>query len=686
MPSLFRALAVPDPEGRAKALVEVAQAWFDCHQWLYEESVVCTAFYYGAQYGYWSSEEGAYIAFPAQRMTDQLRVTVNLTKPIADAATGILTQEEPIFRPRAATKDGEDSGAQNASEAFTEFYWRSHKLRQMYRLSGRRAFTNGTVGVGVYWDKSAGPLAPEMDAQFVERADGDPLTMGTKLGDLAYRLFAEDQIAFDPASMTPYDGLAITVRERYSRASFDETFGAEFRQRNEERPDESERPHDTREASRSSPVGYSYGIYDNVSSDYDGTMEGLLTVYTTFVRSCEQYPRGLMIQYTDRQVLYEGVNPRYPAPGEPDALWPTTPWPIFFARADHREQCPWGRGRVVDMIETQRSLNGTVSKMLQHAAKVGNAKVAMPNNLNVEWSDEIGQVLRLGRTHQMSQIGYISPAQLGPEFDSLLDRLQTYMEYQAGTNSSTMGFSGADVNSGRQENIRIQRDYGRLGPIKRDLDDMWGEIMAYTLQLFRRHASGERKVIVAGRNNQTSVQFFDRTSFASDVDIVVENNQSLPRDPTERAVALNSIFQTLGALPPHMQGPFLDLHRVNDLEPFLDRANPDLVKARRLTHRLLLGEPTPIFEGDDPLIFKMELERLIKGEEFEVQVRNETASMGVSPLEQMAMAAWLYYTSATAPPVAGPEQPGVPGEPAPMPAAEEAVPADPQPQEEPAAA
>ena len=659
VPALITALGEPDEDGkRAQALDLVAREWFEVAAWYHRESVECTANYFGAQYGFWSDPEARFITVPEPRRQDEVRVVVNILKPVVDQAVGILTQEPPVFKPRAATTEGEDSAVQQAAADFIAYLWRHNDLDALYRLSGRGSVNTGTAYILPVWDETEGPISEAADPVGVG-PDGPVAQSAKKIGDLRYTYLDNSQVAYEPGCRRERDSSAVVIRERYRLSVARKKFDLEDAALTDgaDRADTSFDLDAARRANRVSPVDGSWSQEESSLSDDE------ILVYTFFVGSCPEYPRGLQISVGGGKVLYEGPNPRFPAPGEPDVLWPATKWPVFKIVCDPRENSPYGRGRLLDQIEVQRSFNGTVSKSLEHMAKVANAKVYMPKGLDVEWTDQVGQVIRLPRTMQSGQIGYLSPSDLPPTYFHMWDRLREVIEYGIGVNASTMGASATNVESGRHANMLMQRDYGRLDPVKRALDTVWADIMRYSLQLFRRHADQQRKVLIAGENHQTSIQFFDQAAFASPVDVIVENNQSIPRDPTQRSTFLTQLAQNLALIEdPTKQAMFLELYRLHDFEPFLERMNPDQVKARRMCQRILLGQPTPVFPGDDPLVFKAELERLAKSEEYEGRVASEGGEQ-TSPTAQLLMALWLHYTQSAAGPATepGPATPQSPG-------------------------
>lgn len=609
----------------ADAMEDVALEWFRGHNWFYAEAIEATANYFGAQWGYWSQPESRYITMPAERHEGGVRVTINLLRPAVDQAAGILTQEEPIFDAIAATSEGSDLAGRKATGAFTEFIWNDHVDSQdLYRLTARDMVVQGAPFLHVTWDEDEGPVV-QVEPMLVEAGIGEQ-----KAGDFRFTRLTPDLVAYDPSARNPMDGSGVFIRERWSRDRVMQEFPEKF----EEIATRSYGKEGETYTRRSEDATRTHKW--SVTADDTGRDE--VTVYTFYGRSCRQRPRGIALQFCDGVLLYKGDNPKLAL--AQDGAWPRLQWPVFSEPCDPRGNSPWGSGRVYGCLDAQRSLNGVASKTLQHVATISNVKALLPKGIDVELTDEIGQVIRLPRTVNAGQIGYMQPPSMPPEFMAAWDRLQSTLEYYLGVNASTMGASASNVESGRQANILIERDYGRLRPVKRRLDRMWRDVMLYCLQLFRVHGTAKRKVLIAGENNATSIQFFDKSNFTQEIDLKVRNDQSIPRDPAQRAVWLQNFTNTYAQMAgdPKAQSMLLRLYGLKDFEGFLERMDPHKTKAQRVADKLLIGESVPISPFDDALSMVEALERLTMSEEYENRVAAEKQAMGgVSPTETAAM-------------------------------------------------
>lgn len=668
-PSIQSALEETDPKKRAGALLELARDWFDASKWYHREAIHATAFYFGWQYGYYSETGDRYISNPQPRSSSMVRIVVNVVKPTVDQATGILTRDDPIFGAAAAKTDIADVASGEAADNLTRDIWRAHRLRDMYRNSARDSFVTGTQPIMVEWDDTGGAFVHEqafnpetgaMEPKF-SLVTGEPGVEGEgpnfslkprykKQGDLRFTYLDRAQVAPDPCAKTDVDGEGLFVVERWSYARLREAYPTAMAEVQRE-PDvaRDERRLGT-QADRSSPIGSGGTISEGAAR-----LPDQVDVYRLYVRSCREYPRGKEIRFCQGVILLDRDNPMYPAENEIDESWPRSPWPVFAARCDQRGTTYWGAGKVVQMIDPQKAFNGTFSKTIQHVASIANTKILLPKGLDVEMSDEIGQVIRFARTIDASKIGYLTPPDLPQAYTSVLSLLKSELEYIAGINEATMGETPSANSSGRQVSLLQNANIGKLKPMKDSLDDTWAEIMRCALFFFRRHAEQKRKVLILGQGKVAQIKYLDRADIAAGTDITVFNDRSLPSDPTQKILALQQVTTMLqGVEDPRWKKALLKLLRLHDFNGYLEELDLDEVKAEYVVRKLDLGEPWFRHESDDPISMVIAIEGFIKSAAFAERVAAEQASGAPSNLLGRTQAAWTYYkTLATA-------QPGTP--------------------------
>lgn len=692
LPRIDRALKAgkdaKTPEEKSKAvarkLVEIKKVWFDAQRWYINECVETGAMLHGSQYGYLSKYENRWVAIPEVKNPHEIRLVANQEKPIADQATAILTAEQPHFDCGPEQGDVKDAATADAGREFTRQTWEYHRLDGKFVATARSAYCFGTAYLRILWDRTAGqPVVVGMEGGEPQGVDENgavqfsPMTPKIdSAGDHRFDVLQREQCAFDPSSTNETDGIGFMVQEKLSSAVLMEMY-----------PDTYKFPNDSREGGnaefreermeRASSMTDEGGNYGNRDS---GDPEDQPVVVTTFwMRKRPKYPLGRVFVFTDDgQMLEERDNECYPTWDEQQKgeLWPNFHWPVFALYCDTRERSPLGRGRLVDLHHLQKALNGSLSKAVQHAAIIANAKVMLPKGFDVEWTDQMGEVIRYGRLHQPNSIGYVQPPQMPAEYLTIVQVSRDLMQNIAGVNDPTMGTASSADQSGRAIEGLQQRDYVRLDSIKAELYRKWALAMTYALFLFRRNATAPRKLQIVGENGKTSIEFFDQSSLAAGTQITVFNNQAIPSDPTRRMLwCMNFMTTYAQAKDEQSRQMLLRLMGKREFLPFLEKLDPHRTAAERMVRQLVLGQEPMAEPWHNPLVFKVEFEQFLLSEQYQSFAQQNP------PIAAYCVALWQWYTLQ-----ATPQAP-----PAPAPGADSGAPmgqpaAGPQPEPAPAMA
>lgn len=662
VPDALRAVRTVNDEGdeipekeRGRHLVTLARKTFEAHDWYYREVVEIQAMKNGAQFGFWNKAQQRFVSVADSADENVIRIPVNLIKPAIDQATAMLTAERPIFGAAAATSEGSDSASAEAADAILEHLWRFHCLGEIYRDTAEGAFSEGTAFVLVEWDKSRG--APQR-VLAMDPETGMPTMDVQPQGDLKFTPLQRDQVGFDPAAQHPHGGSYVVIRRRLSRAYLLDAFP----DRKEDLRKSSDRERFERAEEFVARYSPATGRADAIGSDDEDS----LTVYTFFYSSCRKYPQGMTLYVTEEgAILYEGDNEVYPTEEEiaQGEQWPAIAWPLFTVRGDRRGNSPWGRGRTLDAMPIQKAVNGCFSKAVQHAAMIANAKPYLPKNLDFQWTDKPGEVIRYGRGHNPGSFGYLAPPPMPQEYVTIVNMGRELIENGMGINAASNGGSPTSDASGRLAENLQQRDQTRIAPIKAAMDEVWGGIATLGLFYFRRYADGKRKIQVVGENGATALKYLDRSALAAGTDVLVYNDQSIPRDPTRRMLWLMNFSTMLsGAKDEQQRALLLDLARLRDFKGYLEKQSPHRVKALRFNRMLELGEVPIPSPWDHPLTFRATLEEYLQSEQFSRKVESERMdpqNAGQSPTEEIAGFLWEHYSQQLAMQMGGaPASPG----------------------------
>jgi len=620
-----------------RSIVEVCRDAYEAHDWYYREVTEIGAMVNGAQFGFWNKAQQRFVSVADSTDENVIRIPVNQLKPAGDQATAMMTAERPIFGASAATSEGSDSAAAEISDAIMESMWRFQCLGEMYRDTANDAFNLGTAFLLAEWDTERGGFRHEMSVG----DDGEPVDEWLPNGDCKFTVVQRDQVAFDPAAKTPQEGAFVSIRRSMSRAYLIEAY-PEFAKELRKGYDRNRFERSEDYLARYSPPT---GRADSAGS---GTDDSLLT-YTVFYSATRKMPHGKAIIVTDDGlILHEGDNDVYPTEEEVEQgeQWPSINWPLFTLRGDRRGNSPWGRGRMLDAIPIQKAVNGMFSKAVQHGALIANAKPYLPKGLDFKWTDAPGQVIRYSRAFQPNSFGYLNPPPMPPDYLNIVSMGREIIENIIGINAASNGSSPTADASGRLSENLQERDQTRMAPIKASIDEIWAQIMTYALRLMRRYASHERRVQIVGENGVTAMKLFDRSALAAGTDVLVYNDQSIPRDPSRRMLWLMNFSTMLAnAKDEQQRALLLDLARLRDFRSYLEKQSPHRVKALRHNRMLELGEVPIPDPWDHALTHRATLEEYLCSESYSLRVeREQQEGQGYSQTEEVAGFLWEHYS------------------------------------------
>jgi hypothetical protein len=662
--TILGAISLEDPVARAQALERICERWARHAEPLYQEADKAYNFYIGNHYGYQSAALGTFVPIPTWS-SDTVRRTINVIQPNTEQMVSILTAERPVFGAVAGTSETRDSAASEAADDLCEWIQREFDFVGMRRRMARGAGIAGSRYVLREWDPSAG--APVIEPGPVDPMTGQPGPPSMRpAGNFRFVEMSHRQVVQDPSAMRWGEGAALFCLFNTSKFALRNSFpqvdveSLVTTQGNE---------HMRRVWAIGQPAERGVSVTGDASERDD------IVCTLAFIPRCAEFPQGLRVLTAGGIEFERTPNPVYPTPEEvaQGEGWPQIPWPVTQFVHLERESSPHGRGVVTAAISPQQQLNGIASKFELHISKASGVKLFVPAALTAEITDETAQVVPYPKSVDMSGAGYKNAPAVTNEYITAanwcLDRLNEIF----GINASTKGISESE-DSGRKTMSLQKRDIGRLQPTK-DLQDMAElDLLRGSLFLFRRHADVKRKIDVVGENRRQAVRELDRTAILPNTNIVLYNDKSIPRDPSDRMLWLQSFLQTgVLQLPPEQREAIIQLMRLRDFKGFMEHQAPHRDRARRENLKLLNGEQIGILELDDHLIHLKVLAELVLSEEFENRCAAELqdpTSGGQSPTwvaalrhygehKQALLAMQMEQARAMAPP---PAEPGAGGE------------------------
>ena len=646
-PTILAALSLSTREERAAdpkkgeelaaALKPIMDRWREQHETAYEEADRNHEFYNGNHWGYHSVALNARVLAP-ESPNGTPRRTVNYIRRTVEKQVTILTKDEVTLRALAEDSEIMDRAASKASDEILK--WRQSRtvLCSDQENVARAKAIAGWCWVHEEWDSTAGrvvalknkdgtprlkPVLGDDGAPQMDPASGLQMTepeMGPE-GDFHREVLSHRQGVPDPAATHPFGGSGFFVRLRMPRFDFEERF----------KKDASDFPATGNDDMKKvAAIGRSSGTAKTGDSEDRDEIE----VDILYTPRCKDYPRGCRVVFTEKHLIEESDNPRYPTEEEPQEGVPNQAeepvWPVFPFLMLPRPQSALGVSCVTDAIRHNRSINWLVSKADQHADKISNIKVKVPNDLAAEWDNTQTQVIKVPRRgFDPNTLGYVaSPPPMPPEYVTLWREHKDALYESMWLNQPAVGQTDEADQSGYAIRLRQQSADNDLEKVRRRDNNMWAAIGEYDLMLLRRYADTERKIMVVGENHRSTVRVFDQSSILPNTSVRCVHNSFMPRDPSMQMAWLQQFLGT-GILdrPKEEKQKVFEWIGMSDAEGFIEREQGDLTRVERQLRRIMEGkDPGQVSDMDDHTVQLERIRQFGLSEEFETKVEQELAA------------------------------------------------------------
>lgn len=701
-PTIIAACCASTPEERkadpaladklASDLYRIMIEWARRHEPTYLEADENWDFYLGRHYAYRSVALNARILNPPVPV-GVIRMTWNYIARAVERQVSIILKDRPVIRCMAGADNVIDEAAGEAAENVVEWRQNSVELAAEPERVARMKAVSGFMWVHEEWDSSAGPNVPLMgpDGQpqirTMDEATGLPLLQPEVVkgpqGAFARELLSHRQGVPDPSASHPFGGSFFFVRKRMSR--FDLAKLRPDLKIEEFPPEGDEALKKVADLGRGSPTSSAAGAVSLTTQSADD-----LEVVVGYLPKCPDYPKGRRFLFTERHLLEEEDNPRYPtdeeiALGEPEPIQTEEPcWPVFPFVHLHRDQSPLGYSPVHACIQPNKAINSIGSSSLMHIGRA-KGKWKVPTDLAEELTDETIQILKVPRRgFDPNTLGAIAPPPMSPEnamwWRENKDAILEFM----GLNNPAVGQQDTAGDSGYKVRLQQQVADNDLSKVSQRDNAMWACVYRYDLLLFRRYADTKRQIEIIGDGKEYQFRALDRTAILPNTRVRCLNDSSVPRDPTQRMIYFMQFMQSgVMQLPPEQRAEMFDFLRLHDAPALLERKASDRMRARRQIQKIVEGkDPGQVSDMDDHLIQMEIIREFGLSVVFEAMVEKElTAAMKaiqaqpmmpgmpppappVSPTYQRTMdlyaahkQALMAQTQAMAPPPMEPESP-----------------------------
>lgn len=529
------------------------------------------AFYAGRQWVYWNraAQELQTPKLPEWRET----ITVNLIMPIIEQIVAKETKNQPILKAKAATGDEEDINAAKLADRFLEYIWERLEMDEKWQRMKLWKRVCGKVFLKAYWDPTAGDLVQvykdeegnvvpdEVIEQMTEQGlnPEDYLELVEfNLGDVCVEVKTFQNILVDPAANTLAEAEWLIEESVRSIEWVKDNYEVEVSA-------DSVDPMSFASDQTAFEDGYRGGLSD---TDKIHELDHHVRVTEYWEAPCSKYPGGRLIICAGDKVVHAGDFPK----GVKEI--PYTEYEDIHVLGRF-----WSDSIVKHLIPLQTEVNKTTSQVVEIKKMTSKPQMLSPKGsivtkrtgepgLNIEYLP-VGQPPRV-----------IQPPSIPAYVFQHLSEMRDMMQFLAGIRDISMGDAPTGITSGIALNILAERDDTRIGPKTMKDEKSLAKLGSQILALVQKNYEEDRKITVAGDNNEVEVIDFNGAMVRS-TDVEVEAGSSLPESKAAKQAFIMDLVSAglLNPENPDEKKKILRYMQIGITEPLYEEAQLDLSRA-----------------------------------------------------------------------------------------------------------
>ena len=487
---------------------------------------------------------------------DRVQATVNRIWPASRTIISKLTQRNLAFEVMPAEPDDATMRGAATAEAILHDTHLRHRWEHKRTINAWSTWLGGTAAICVDWDPSAGA-----------RIDGDTYT-----GDTVETTLSLAEFTIEPGSKD-----AETARWWIKAQALPP-----------------EQVKSTYKLSDLPPADAKAGLSNLTSSAADYSTESksrrpdLTRVLTYYERPNPSNPKGSVAVVVDGKFA---VTPK--------------PWPFPFTDRlnlaltyETEDDARWvGSSVVTQARPLQVLLNLAESSISEHMKNAGNARMAVPQNMidmMESFSDLPGEMLPMA---DMSQVPvWLSPPTMPDWWSRRPDELAAMIDDLLGWHDVSRGNAPVNVESGYGLSILAEHDSTPVGRMVKSEAEAWGRVATMVLELYAANVKERRTASVRAPGEVPETIQWSGADLQRQTLAVVPQDAIMPRSRAAM-MALGEKLVQMGMVQD--LETFSAIVELPDGKALLDRARPDVAKARRENGLLALGKPQVPADFDD---------------------------------------------------------------------------------------
>lgn len=552
------------------------------------------AFYKGYQWCFWNRGS---IDYP-RLDSDRIMLVDNRVMPSVDSRVARKTKQRPDWVATPSSADDADMRAAELSQHLLTEQWEDKTLDSKWHRGNKWAEICGDGFIKVMWDSTLGEKNQYwfMPEGGVATNNGKPLgindldettamSMGLTLktiaeGDLAFYIMSPFEIYPDPLAHE-LDECEYVIEEKVrSKNYIAERFGANV-------DSDSEIPSGVVE---SRMVRQPNGSIGGGSSS--PARNGVNT-FELWHRECVDYPDGLWVVFTDKQILEEKTLADAPYSGCPYIHVKCDPVPGQF----------WSTCPTTHLRGPQTELNKLISQAIENLQRIGNPTLMKSKHANVKWSGKIGEELLYESNVPDAVPSYLSPPEMPSYLQAQLDRIENSITEITGIHEVSKASVPSGITAASAINLLQEADDTRLGPEIAMNEKALGDLGDKAIRLLAKYATDQRVLIIAGEEGDYDVQEWKGAMLQPNHNVSVQAGSTLNRSKAAKQAAMQEtlalMLQYGVEIDPRSMRKFFREYEVGGLDKLVSTINESELQVSREHMSFRQGIPLDINAYDD---------------------------------------------------------------------------------------
>lgn len=239
-------------------------------------------------------------------------------------------------------------------------------------------------------------------------------------------------------------------------------------------------------------------------------------------------------------------------------------------------------------VPVQVALNQSLSNILEHLKLTGNARMLMPDTLDMveDLSDLPGEVLTFNMAGGKPE--WMAPAPMANWVMQSPEMLMKQLEDILGLHEISRGVAPANIESGVGLSILVEQDTTPLGALTREIVHGFERFACMVLETYSANVQDTRKAAIQRKGSTPEMVEWTGKSLAGQTNASIPMDAMMPRSRAALFTFAKDMWDRKVIQDPIMFTKIADLPSQED---FLDGLDTDVAKAQRENRDFAVGRP-----------------------------------------------------------------------------------------------